>query len=369
MDADAHTFRSQATELHRRGIVLDSHCDTTQRLRDPTWNFSLRHPDGHVDLPRLREGGVSGLFLAVFALPSTEAGACVLAAREQLDAIHRTVDRHADSLTLCRKSDEVRAAKRDGRIAALIGIEGGHLIENSLDVLREFRERGAAYMTLTHAAHNDWADSAGVHAELPPRHHGLTDFGRDVIREMNRLGMMVDVSHVSDDTVRDVLNVSRAPVIASHSSCRSVSPHRRNLSNELIRAIAASGGVAQMNFHPGFVDPAFPPIDEKLIAEWWYGGGVMRKPLSDHRTPLSLLVDHFEHAIRLVGYEHIGIGSDFDGIPAVPEEMVDCSKLPNLTAELLRRGHSAENLVGVLGGNILRVMDRCRQASGGKQTP
>jgi len=218
-------------------------------------------------------------------------------------------------------------------------------------------------MTLTHAAHTDWADSSGVHQELAPRHGGLADFGREVIREMNRLGMMVDLSHVSDATIRDVLSTSAAPVLASHSSCRAVSPHRRNLSDELIQAIARSGGTVQINFHPRFVDPNFPPIDEKLIAEWWHGGGVLRKPLTDHRTPLSTLVDHFEHAIRLVGYEHVGIGSDFDGIPAVVEGMEDCSKLPALTAELLQRGHREDDLTKVLSENVLRVMERCQQVS------
>lgn len=355
-----------ARALHRRAIVIDTHVDTTQRMLDPTWDFTQRHDDGHVDLVRLAEGGVAGVFFAVFALPSDEVDANVTATQVQLAAIHRTVEQHSDRLSLCLTSDDIRRAKACGKLALLPAIEGGHLIENSLDVLREFRERGAAYMTLTHAAHNDWADSAGVHAALSPRHGGLTDFGRDVIREMNRLGMMVDVSHVSDDTVRDVLAVSRAPIIASHSSCRAVSPHRRNLSDELIRAIAASGGVVQINFHPGFVDPAFPPIAEDLIAEWWRGGGVLRRPLTDHRTPLSILVDHFEHAIGLVGYQYMGIGSDFDGIPAVIEGMEDCSKLPSLTAELLQRGHREEDLTKVLGENVLRVMDACHAEARGK---
>lgn len=350
---------AQALALHRKATVIDSHVDTTQRTLNPEWDFSRRHEDGHVDLVRLREGGVSGVFFAVFALPNSEPGACVAAAKAQFAAIHRTIESHANKMTLCRTADDVHRARASGKLAALPAIEGGHLIECSLDVLREFRDRGAVYMTLTHAAHNDWADSAGVHAELPPRHGGLTDFGRQVIREMNRLGMMVDVSHVSDDTVRDVLEASSAPVIASHSSCRAVSQHRRNLSDELIRAIADRGGVVQINFHPGFIDPDFPEIPESAIAEWWHGGGVMRKPLTDHRTPLSLLVDHFDHAIELVGYDHVGIGSDFDGIPAVTEGMEDCSKLPFLTAELLRKGHREADLIKVLGQNILRVMDAC----------
>jgi membrane dipeptidase len=206
-----------ARALHRRALVMDSHCDTTQRLVEPDWDFAERHDIWHVDLPRLREGGVGALILAVYAGQTPDASAAVALARTQLDCIHQTVRRHGDSLALARSADDVLRARRDGRIAVLIGIEGGHLIADSIEVLREFHERGAVYMTLTHAFHTTWADSSGVHEALAPLHGGLTEFGREVVREMNRLGMMVDVSHSSDETFWDVLRTSTAPPIASHS--------------------------------------------------------------------------------------------------------------------------------------------------------
>lgn len=328
-------------------------------MRDD-WDFSARHADGHVDIPRLREGGVSAVFLAAYVPGRGKPGSLAAAAQAQLDRIHATARSFEEDLQFARNSAEVRRAKSDGKIALLIGIEGGHLIEGSLDILREFSERGAVYMTLTHAFHTDWADSSGVHDDLAPLHGGLTAFGRDVVREMNRLGMMVDVSHVSDSTFWDVLDASTAPVIASHSSCRAIAAHRRNLSDEMIRAIAQRGGVVQINFAAAFVDPTFPPLSSRIVEEWSSRGGFKKSPFARHVTPLSVLVDHFEHALRLAGPEHVGIGSDFDGVAALPRGMEDCSKLPNLTAELLQRGHSEATLAKVLGGNILRVMDGCQ---------
>jgi membrane dipeptidase len=271
------------------------------------------------------------------------------------------VRRHEDELALARTAEEVRRAKREGRIAILIAIEGGHLIEDSLDVLREYHARGATYMTLTHAVHTGWADSAGVHAPIEPRHGGLSGFGREVIREMNRLGVMVDVSHVSDPTFWDVIETSSAPVVATHSCCRSVCPHRRNLSDEMMRAIASSGGTVQINFASAFLDSGFPEPDPDALKHWMAGGGSGPRPLIDHATPLRLLVEHFDHALQVVGPDHVGIGSDFDGVFAVPEGMEDCSKLPHLTAALLERGYRADELTSVLGGNVLRVMDACQE--------
>ncbi|MDO8631833.1 MAG: dipeptidase, partial [Phycisphaerales bacterium] len=311
----------RALALHRRAVVIDSHCDTTQRLLDPHWDFAARHADWHVDIPRLRDGGVDALVLAVYAPQPAEPDLGVAAARAQLDRIHETVRRDRDSLTLARSADDVRRAKRDGRIAVLIAIEGGYLIADSLDVLREFRQRGAIYMTLTHAFHTTWADSSGVHEPLAPLHGGLTDFGREVVREMNHIGMIVDVSHVSDATFGDVLETSSAPPIASHSSCRAVSPHRRNLSDDMIRALAERGGVVQINFAAAFVDPDFPQLDPKPANDWWERGGFAHGPLTDHVTPLDVLVNHFDHALRLVGPDHVGIGSDFDGVGALPKGM------------------------------------------------
>lgn len=349
----------QARTLHRRAIVIDTHCDTTQRLLDPNWNLAQRHDDGHVDIPRLREGGVDAVFFAIFASPPLEHGAGLAATRHQINVIESTIERHGEFIDCATTAGEVRQAILNGKIAILIGLEGGYLIDDSLDHLREYHQRGATYLTLTHGLHTTWADSSGVHEPLMPLHGGLTPFGNDVIRELNRLGMMVDISHASEGTVRDVLEISVAPIIATHSSCFAVSPHRRNLSDELIRAVAKTGGVVQINFASAFIDPEFPPIDVKALKAFRASREAKKKPFMDHVTPLSILADHFEHALKLVGPDHVGIGSDFDGVFAVPQGMEDCSKLPYLTAELLRRGHKEDDLVKVLGGNVLRVMDAC----------
>ncbi len=356
-------YLERARRLHDAALILDTHCDTTQRLLLPDWDFSVRHDDGHVDIPRLREGGVSGVFLAVYAPGPVEAGAGIAAARTQIERIHQSVRRFDAFLSLARNADEIRRVKTDGKIAVLIGIEGGYLIEDSLEVLHEYHQCGAVYLTLTHAFHTSWADSSGVHENLSPLHGGLTDFGCGVIRELNRLGMMVDVTHVSDETFWDVLETSSAPIIASHSSCRAVSPHRRNLSDEMIEAIARTGGVVQINFAAAFVDPTFPLIDPQVIRQWSTKGGFEKSPYAQHVTSFDVLVDHFEHALRLVGPDHVGIGSDFDGVGALPRGMEDCSKLPYLTAALMQRGYSESDLKKVLGENILRVMEQCQQMS------
>ncbi len=359
MGDDLVEWLKAARALHAKSVVVDSHCDTTQRIMQPGWDFSTLHTDGHVDIQRLRAGGVSAVVMAVYAPGPLAPGEGAKAAGLQLDAIVSAVKRNADFVLAARTAEDVRRAKELGRIAVLMGIEGGYLIDDSLEVLREYHRRGAVYLTLTHAFHTSWADSSGVHESLSPLHGGLTEFGRDVVRELNRLGMMVDVSHVSDDTFWNVIEVSNAPVIASHSSCRAVSPHRRNLSDEMIQAIAKTGGVVQINFAAAFVDPTFPPIDPKVIKYWSTRGGFEASPYAQHITPLSVLADHFDHAIELVGPDHLGIGTDFDGVSAVPQGMEDCSKLPYLTAELLRRGHREDDLAKVLGENFLRVMEKC----------
>lgn len=356
-----NSYLDAARDLHRRALVIDAHIDTTQRLLNPDWDFMNRHSDGHVDYPRLTDGGVAAVFLAVYKAGPLPTGHAPQAARLQLARIHDLARRHPRRLALARTPHDVRRARREDRLALLIGIEGGYFIEESLDLLCAYHQAGATYMTLTHGFHTAWADSSGVHFDLVPRHGGLTDFGRAVIREMNRLGMMVDVSHVSDATFRDVATTSSAPIVATHSSCRALSPHRRNLSDDMLRAIADSGGVAQMNLCPAFIDPTFPQPRNETDA---------RGAPPPHDTPLAVFVDHIEHALRVVGPDHVGIGTDFDGIRAVPVGLEDCSKLPHVTAELLRRGHSEQTLIPLLGENLLRVMDACQSASaaGGRAT-
>ncbi len=360
MNEHVDEYLQNARRLHQESLVLDTHLDTTQRLMLDDWDIAERHEAGHVDIPRLREGGVDAVFLAVFAPGPVKRGAGVAAARAQVQRIHETISRHDAHLTAARTPAQIRQARERGLIAVVIAIEGGHLIEDSLDVLREYCDCGAVYLTLTHAVHTNWADSSGVHQDLAPRHGGLTALGRDVVRELNRLGMLVDVSHVSDATFWDVIETSSAPVVATHSSCRSVSPHRRNLSDEMLGAIAASGGVVQINFSAAFVDPGFPPVGPDFVKHW-HVGGPLPENISSHVTPLSLLADHFDHALQRIGPDHVGIGSDFDGVSALPVGMEDCSKLPNLTAELLRRGWGEPDLKKVLGENFLRVMDACRE--------
>ncbi len=357
-------MKERAAQLHRTAIVVDTHCDTTQRLLDPAWDIAKRHEHGHVDIPRLREGGYGAVFFAVWAPGPAQPGAGVAAARRQVDCIKKAVVDHAGDLALACSAGEIRAAREADKIAVVIAIEGGYLIEDSLDVLRDYRALGAAYMTLTHGFHTSWADSSGIHRPLAPRHGGLTNFGRDVVREMNRIGMMVDVSHVSDATFRDVLETAEKPVIATHSCCRALSLHPRNLSDEMMKALAETGGLMQINFAAGFLDPDFPDLDPDDIEAFFAAGCPSDEPLTDYLTPFSLLVDHFDHALQTIGPDHVGIGSDFDGVPALPAGMEDCSKLVNLTAALLQRGYDEDDLLKVLGGNVLRVMDACQVTIG-----
>jgi membrane dipeptidase len=363
MCANGNRDLARARRLHQLVPVIDMHCDTTQRLLVDGWDFAERHVDGHIDIPRLREGGVGALFLAVWAPGPVQAGVGVVAARAQFGRIAEMVRSNNDALIAARTAADVRRAKSRGRIAVLAAVEGGYLIEDSLEVLEEYHRAGAVYMTLTHGFHTSWADSSGVHESLGAGHGGLTSFGREVVRTMNKLGMIVDVSHVSDDTFWDVMDVSRAPVVLSHSACRALSPHRRNVTDEMMLAVAGSGGAVHINFSAGFIDPAFPGIDPGIVEQWIAGGCVAGEPLTDHVTPLALLADHFDHALQVVGPDHVGIGSDFDGTYALPSGVDDCSRLPALTAELMRRGYDEADLAKVLGENTLRVMEACRDVA------
>jgi membrane dipeptidase len=255
-----------------------------------------------------------------------------------------------------------------------MGLEGGHIIEDNLAALRMFHALGVRYMTLTHSFHTNWADSSGTSEVPEPQHGGLTAFGEDIVREMNRLGMMVDVSHVSDDTFADVLRVTRAPVIASHSSCRALADHPRNMSDDMLRALAANGGVIMINFYPGYLDvqanaaireyfgarrEKFAAVRESYADDFLGRMRASRALYADDpvpQTPLSVLLNHFDHAIQVAGPDHVGIGADWDGVPSMPENMEDITGLPALSEGLLARGHSPETVTKVLGENLLRVM-------------
>ena len=304
--------------------------------------------------------------------PPSEGGGPARRAMDMISVVYNQVQRHPE-LEMARTAADIRRISARGKIAALMGIEGGHAIEDSLHALRMFYRLGVRYMTLTHTNTNDWADSEGdINNPKIKHHNGLTDFGREVVREMNRVGMMIDISHVADKTFYDVIGVTRAPVIASHSSSRALAPHTRNMTDDMLRAVSKNGGVVMVNFYNGFLDsrkaenalrerslqdelnqkyPGDPQRVQEELRRW-------REANNPGKTPLSTLIDHFDHIIKVAGIDHVGIGADFDGIPldGAPEGMEDVSKMVNITVELMKRGYTDADIKKVLGENLLRVM-------------
>jgi membrane dipeptidase len=325
----------EAARVHRATLLIDTHNDVPLRVIRG-FDIGPRAADGHTDLARLREGGVGAVFFSAYVSPGyVPKGQSLRRAIEVIDAIREGIIRkYPNDFAAAFTADDIQRVHRQGKIAALIGVEGGHAIENSLAVLRIFHALGARYMTLTHVNTNDWADSSGDAGDPKvPHHNGLTDFGRQVIAEMNRLGMMVDVSHVADKTFWDALAASKAPILATHSSCRALCDHPRNLTDEMIRALAAKGGIIQINFNAGFLTlRSSPPAN------------------------LDDVVAHIDHAAKIGGIDAVGIGSDFDGIDQAPVGLDDVSKFPNLTRALLQKGYSAEAIAKIYGGNLLRLM-------------
>jgi membrane dipeptidase len=376
----ADDIADRARKLHFSSLVVDTHDDTTQRLLTKGFDFAARHAEGHVDLPRMREGGFGAIFFSIW-MPGTVTGPpAVERSLDQIDAVRGTVRKNGKDMVLATTAEDVRRAHAQGKIAALMGMEGGHMIANDLGALRDYAALGVRYMTLTHFLNNDWADSSTD----KPAHNGLTDFGKDVVREMNRLGMMIDISHVADKTFYDALEVSKAPLIASHSSCRAICNHPRNMTDDMIKALAAKGGVIQINYHVGFLSQEFADAyktvrgDISALTERFNkecGDDLDCQLLADNRVNEELvktgklphvswekIVEHIDHAVKLVGVDHVGLGSDFDGA-FMPEGMEDCSKLPKITEALLRKGYSEDDIRKILGGNTLRVMEAAERVS------
>ena len=373
---EAWTPGSESPEdLHRSAIVVDTHSDTTPRFEDPDWDFTERHPveDGHMDLPRIREGGLDVQFWSIYMGKKEKEGEAIQEALQRIDAVHRLVQENPETLGLAMSVDEIREHVAAGRLANLMGVEGGHIIENDLAVLRTYHRLGVRYLTLTHSFHTEWADSSGTSQDLEPLHGGLSPFGEEVVLEMNRLGMMVDISHVSDETFWDVLRVSKAPVIASHSSARGVADHRRNMDDDMLRALAENGGVIMINFFPGYIDNQVIEEGAAYTEQWGetlaqirtlhedpeVRAQAYREHFQAHPLPqssLKVLLDHFDHALAVAGPDHVGVGADWDGVPSMPVGMEDVTDLPALTEGLLARGHSPETIRKVLGENLLRVM-------------
>jgi membrane dipeptidase len=371
--AEPAPVSERARRVHDAGLLVDGHNDLPWRLRtagDVTFesiDLGKRLDRGQTDIPRLRAGGVKAQFWSVY-VPSEQPHPARTVI-EQIDLVHRMVEHYPDALELAGSADDVERIARAGKIASLIGIEGGVAIENDLALLRAFHRLGARYMTLTHNTTLDWADAA-VDA---PRHHGLSPFGERVVREMNRLGMLVDISHVSAGTMADVLRVSRAPVIASHSSAFALAPHPRNVPDEILKALPANGGVVMVNFYSGFIVPGHARQAGQAIVELRArhpdpaGFARAYEQWSDRHPPprgtLADVVDHIDHIVQVAGIDHVGLGSDFDGITAWPVGLEDVSCYPRLTEELLRRGYSEADVHKVLGGNALRAFRAAGQVA------
>ena len=371
---------STPADVHTRAIVIDSHDDTTQRLLfDKTFNIGERHSNGNIDVPRMREGGLDALFFSIW-IPSDVTGpTAVKRALQLIDSVHEAVRTHPNDLVLATTAADIRRAAADKKIAALMGMEGGHMIDNDLGTLRDYARLGVRYLTLTHFKNNDWADSSTD----KPAHNGLTDFGKDVVRELNRLGVMVDISHVADKTFADVLELTTVPVIASHSSCRSISHHPRNMTDDMMRALPKNGGVIMINYEVSFLSEENRLAGEKsggVVAALdrmskTCGGDeacstletarITREAMDKGTIPAvswEKIVEHIDHAVKVAGADHVGLGSDFDGA-TMPIGMEDASQLPKLTTALLAKGYTAADVEKILGGNILRVMEQVEQGA------
>jgi len=367
---------ARAKRLHDRAIVVDTHDDTPQRLLfDKTFNIGTRNKDGHVDIPRMREGGLDALFFSIWVPSQITGPPAVKRALDLIDSVREAVRTHPNDLMLANTAADIRRAAAEHKIAALMGMEGGHIIDDDLAVLRVYATLGVRYLTLTHFLNNNWADSSTD----KPAHNGLTAFGKDVVRELNRLGVIVDVSHVSDKTFYDALEVTKAPVMASHSSSRSISNHPRNMTDDMMRALAKNGGVIMINYAAAFLSEEFRVASEKksgnivaaMAAMSKKCGGneactIMENERIEHEAMMKgelpkvmwdKIVEHVDHAVKVAGVDHVGLGSDFDGA-TMPLGMEDVSKLPKITDALLKKGYSEPDIEKILGGNILRVMEQ-----------
>ncbi len=362
--------------VHQRAIIVDGHCDTPYRLLRRNLHLDEHDTEAQVDLRTLRESGITASFFVAYVPPFYAGRGAARFAYRVMDLIRLETARYPSELTFCADTAGIREAKRRGQTAIMIGVEGGHAIEDSLDTLHDFYRRGARYMTLTHVNANNWCDSSGDGA----RHGGLTEFGRQVVRTMNDIGMIVDISHVSDDAFYAVVETTRAPVVATHSSCRALCRHPRNMTDDMLRMLAKNGGVCMINFFSAFVNddvaqvvlkaqkgdrqPASEGGTEELPndrIDWdqflaWYN------TLGCPTAKLEDVVAHILHAVEIAGVDHVGIGSDFDGVPALPDELQTAAALPALTVRLLERGLSEPDVEKILGGNFMRVFEEVESA-------
>jgi membrane dipeptidase len=379
---------AQARAIHESAIIIDTHADTPQRFLDENYDIGSTDPKdyGHISLDKAHAGNLGAEFFSIWVDPETNRGHFAKHTLDLIDTVYEQAARHPDRMMMAFSTNDIERAHQQHKLATLMGIEGGHSIENDIRLLRDYYRLGVRYMTLTWSNTNEWADSSGdINDPKVEHHNGLTEFGKQVVLEMNRIGMIVDISHVSDKTFWDAIAVSKAPVIASHSSARALCNAPRNMTDDMLRAVAKNGGVVDVNFFSGFLDQNFwnalqaqakaqdaavhdyfeklkaqgktpTYLDEDRITREWIG----RIP----RPPFNVLIDHIDHIVKVAGVDHVGLGSDFDGVSgATPEGLNSAADLPKITQALLDRGYSADDIRKILGGNVLRVFQEVEQVS------
>ncbi len=354
-------------KLHYSSLVLDSHCDTPSLLTKG-YDLSKRLRRGHFDFYRMREGGVDAVFFAIYTSGNLEPDASTTKALQLISAIYDTLEDNSDIASLTLDREEALLNKEKGIASVFLGMENGAPIQKDLSLLRLFYDMGVRYMTLTHSADNEICDSS---SSVNKRWGGLSSFGKEVVKEMNRIGMLIDVSHISDDSFFDVIKYSSKPVVASHSCCRALADHPRNLSDEMIQAVASNGGVIQINFYPPFLDSDYAKVHQPLLDTYEelkkkmennpkeYTGSfksVEKKLLELERPSYTRVVDHIDHVVKIAGVDYVGLGSDFDGIEVTPAGLEGINKMPVITMELLRRGYKEESIRKILGLNFLRLL-------------
>jgi membrane dipeptidase len=390
---DAAPVSAHARALQQSAIVIDTHADTTQRFLDDNYDIGSTDPSdpAHISLDKARAGNLGAEFFSIWVEPKTNQGHYAQHTLDLIDSVYDQAARHPDRMMMAFSVADIERAHKEKKLAALMGIEGGHSIENDIHLLRDFYRLGVRYMTLSWSNTNEWADSSGDIDDPKVAHHnGLSDFGKQVVLEMNRLGMMVDISHVADKTFYDAVAVSRAPVIASHSSSRALSNHPRNMTDDMLRAVAKNGGVVMVNFYNAFVDDNYRKAAEAqrkdadaavdaFLAQQKAEGKPVTYAAYEHisrewaakipRPPLRSLIDTFDHIAKVAGVDHLGLGSDFDGVSgATPQGIDSAADLPKITQALLDRGYSDDDIRKILGGNLLRVLGQVEQVSRQMQT-
>ena len=379
---------ARARAIHDSAIVIDTHADTPQRFVDDNFDIGSTDPkdNGHISLDKARAGNLGAEFFSIWVDPDTSKGRYAHRALDLIDSVYEQAARHPGRMMMAFSVADIERAHKQHKLAALMGVEGGHAIENDIRVLRDFYRLGVRYMTLSWSNTNEWADSSGDINDAKVEHHnGLTDFGKQVVLEMNRLGMMVDISHVSDKTFWDTMATTKAPVIASHSSARAISGHARNMTDDMLRALAKNGGVVDVNFFSAFDDENFrkamvaqQPAEDAAIKAFVDGEKAQGKTVSAvdvdriqrewmariPRPPFSALIDNIDHIAKVAGVDHVGLGSDFDGVSgATPAGMDSAADLPKITQALLDRGYGPDDIRKILGGNVLRVFAQVERVS------